>query len=244
MIKYLYLLIALLAFLSCKKTTNVTNNIPVSNYPGFTVQGLSDINLSRNSYAQMSMSVVYHDSIQEKVTLEFSPLPAGVVLADNWIKSGYPTFSNSLLFLDTNVLNPAIPGTYPMTLKATGSQSGLKTYSFNIAISDIPSVSDAYIGVYPNCTITGTSVHYIDTIVKDAAITNKVWFKNFGNTGKTVAAIFNANATGVATSITIPPQKADTINVSGSGTINTSGTATYRIRCFTHINSASINFTM
>ncbi len=236
MAKYPYLLIAVFVLFGCKKTTNVTNNVPITNQPGFTVQGLAEIRLSRiNTYAEMSMSVVYHDSIQEKVTLEFSPLPSGIILADNWTKSGYPTFSNRLLFFDSNRLDPAIPGTYPITLNATGSQTGLKKFTFNIIVDDIQSVSGPYIGIYSNCSATTVPV-YRDTIEQDASITNKVWLKNFCNTGKNVAAIFEKNNSGSIV-ISIPPQIIDGMFFSGSGTTLAISASGYKLRITAQVNS-------
>ncbi len=241
--KFPLIIIAATLLLGCTKTTNITNNVPVLTYPGFTVQGLTDITISRvNDYAAMAMSVVYHDSIQEKVTLEMSPMPDGIILDDNWTKSAYPTFSNQLNFLDTNTLNPAIPGTYPITLKATGLQSGTKTYTFNIIVNDIPSVTDTFIGIYPNCMIQQSGVNYSDTLVKDANITNKVWFKNFGNTGKAVAAIFKLDQ-GII-SIQVPPQTVLSSHFYGNGRLVTSGSTGYRLRLMMHIDSATVYLNM
>jgi hypothetical protein len=232
--------VSLLSLFGCSKTENITNNIPVYNYPGFTVQGITDVHILPDMYAvELPFSVSYHDSIQEKVELSLSELPEGIKINTNWLRSGYPTFYTSLSFFDTILLNPALPGTYPVTVTATGEKSGSKKYTFNIIVDDVAPITDSFIKVYPNCVVSGVTGSYADTLIKDPVVTNKVWFKNFANTGQSVAAIFNGLPS--VASITIPSQQINTYTFHGNGNANIT---THIFRVNATVNGSSRNITM
>lgn len=219
--KFVFAACIILMYGGCTKTENITNNIPVYNTPGFTVQGITDVRISRNGYAvEMPFSVVYHDSVQEHVQLSISELPSGIQIDTNWLKGGIPTFNTSLRFFDSLVLDPALPGFYPISITATGEKTGAKYYTCTIYVDDIPSITDVFIKKY-SCSIAGVSGTYTDSIEKDPLVTNKVWFCNFANTGTRVAAVFTDNNS-LYYAVNLPLQFISSVPFNGTGSANKS----------------------
>jgi hypothetical protein len=209
------LAIAAIAFSSCKKKSDNTVTTPAPTYiaPVYVIDGVRDVNITANStngsIVDMPITVEFKDSFQKQVTLSLSDLPDGIAMDENWIKTGYPTFSTSFTFYDTAATHAAV-GSYPMTLTATGP-AGTKTYTFNLKVLPEVSCSSFLLGVYSGNGSCGTA--YSDTVYADATIANKIWFKNFGKTGKLVYGLLSC----IDGSLKIPNQAISGFNYSGSG---------------------------
>jgi hypothetical protein len=203
------------AFTGCYKNTYNTNNIPVEHQPAFIVQGLQDIDfVPFRGYNSLNLTIEYRDSIQERVNLELSPLPAGVSITDGWVKAGYPTFESQLTFIATDTLFPPAPGNYPITLKATGAITGTKRYTFYMNIADPDTCAKFLFRGFDSCVVVvGGGPAYADSIYQDKNIKNKVWFVNFANTNKLVAGIFMCDNN----TLIIPQQIIDGDTLSGMG---------------------------
>ena len=202
---------AALMLAGCTKN-NTTNNITTP-LPAFTVNGIHDISLVNGSsgFFDLPISIQNSDSSQETVSLFLSSLPTGINVDTTWITNGIPSFSTDLDLYDTTS-NGATVGTYPMTLTATGTKSGAKTYTFNIKVHAKPSCTTFLVGVYNNCTgCIGTL--YRDSVYADPVVVNKIWFTNFNNSGNRVYGIYNCTTEG----ITVPSQTVSGITYSGSG---------------------------
>src|ERR1700733_9346627 len=127
--------IAVVAIVSCNKTTN--NTTVYEPMPAFTVNGVHDLVFTNGAFTYdngFELAVQYSDSAQEVVTLSLSSLPAGITMDTTWITSGIPTYNTELMLFDTTATGAA-PGIYPMTLTATGTATGKKTYAFNIKVN-------------------------------------------------------------------------------------------------------------
>lgn len=203
---------AAVAIASCKKKSENTAT-PLS-MPTYTVDGIHDLTITYNSTTRsmvvLPVTVQYQDSLQRPVTLSLSELPAGITMDNDWVTTGYPTFSTVLTFYDTSA-NKAANGTYPLTLTASGS-AGAKTYTFNLKVVEEQSCSADIIDNYSDCN-SNCSGFYRDTIYADASVTNKIWFKNFDRTGKKVYAMYKC----ADNSFIIPPQVVDGEVFSGKG---------------------------
>ncbi|MBL7719899.1 MAG: hypothetical protein JNL72_13760 [Flavipsychrobacter sp.] len=117
----------------------------------------------------------------------------------------------------------ALPGTYPVQLVCDGTETGVKTYDFNVRIKNQP-----VCGLLT--TFNGTSdcsVNYVDTIsaivYNDESDVNTIRFANFGGRGFAVSA----TATCSAGTIVIPQQSINSnTTISGQGTFTSTGTIT------------------
>jgi hypothetical protein len=215
--KKLFLLFAIAAvgLWACKKGDTV--NVYTGSMPAFIVTGITDVNLQNSGTIEafLELSVQYEDSTQQQVTLSLSALPAGIALDSTWQKSGYPTFSTSLVFYDTTSAG-ATPGTYPMTLTATTASGAKKTYTFNIKVKAQTPCTTFFLGKYTNCQdLCVSSSNYTDSIYNDPTVVNKVWFSNFANSGHAVYGIYNCNSE----VLTIPSQVVNGVTYSGSGDV-------------------------
>ena len=212
--KIIFILLATGAFLSCTKKYNTTNNYyvtPAPAQPAFLVEGISNISLINDisTSAVLNITVQYEDSAQENVTLSVSGLPAGVVIDTGWVSRGIPTFSTVLTVYDTTALG-AVPGKYTLNLAATTASGKKKSYPFALTISTVPT---AFFGKYAACSSTCTGTAYSDSVYADPTTANRVWFKNFGNTGNMVFGSFTSGGT-----LIIPMQTSGGITYSGTST--------------------------
>jgi hypothetical protein len=136
-------LIASAAITSCKKSETVTPSTLAS----YTVDGLHDVTLTDyyDSYAysiSMPLTITYHDSAQNKVTVSVSEVPnvfIGTYMlgfqsaqASTGPWSGYPSFSIPL-FVHVKNQNTYVSGTYPATITVTSGTSTRK-YDFNVIL--------------------------------------------------------------------------------------------------------------
>jgi hypothetical protein len=238
---------AVVAFASCTKTTNNTTNKTIidtmvtgPSLPAFTVGGIHDITFVNGSVMEtmIGITVQYADSAQETVTLSLSALPQGITKdTTNWITSGIPTYTTELLLLDTTQAGAAL-GTFPMTLTATGSLTGAKTFPFNIKIVPQPPCSAFLLGKYLNCSSScGLGGLYTDSVYADPNVVNKIWFTNLNGTGLKIYGMYSCNSE----AITIPTQTVGGITYSGSGDGFLSPSKTIFLNLFNGSISCSIN---
>ena len=130
-----------LTLTSCTKTTN--NTTVLSPTPSYTVDGISNITIDQSTFSSepvsMPITIAYHDSTQQPVTVSITGVPSGAFCGTRtleplfstgpWI--GYPSFTIDLIFFYNNTTY--IQGTYPVTINCT-SASGNKTYTFNLTL--------------------------------------------------------------------------------------------------------------
>ncbi len=207
--------LALTTALSCKKTTNNTTTLAPAQ-PSFIVTGVSDLQMQNSvlQYAGMNITVQYSDSAQETVTLSLSALPPGIAMDSTWVSSGIPTYYTMLTLFDTTLAS-AIPGNYPMTLKATTASGKVKSYSFNLKVKAAPDCAGGFTGSYSvasDCLTTS----YHDSVTADATVPNKIWFNNMNNTGNKVYGLFSCTSS----EITIPTQTVGSLTYSGTGNVS------------------------
>jgi hypothetical protein len=217
-----YLLFTLLcfAFSACKKSN--TNDRPTT----YVVNGIHDVEVSLDESDSWALGVQYVGPVQENVSLSIEGLPAGVIY-DISPETGVPSFSTNVSFRDLS----AQPGVYACKLVCNGSQTGRRSYDFNITVGEqaICGLLGTYTRVSSNCdTVTYTEV--IAAVNADAN-TNLIKFSNFLNSGYQVTATVNCNTS----TITIPnqPLSGNNSSISGSGTFTTTG-----------INGISIRYTV
>lgn len=143
--KSLFLLsFAIASFMGCKKAENtvVTVYQPTTT-SAYTVDGIRDVVLNRNCSSSYPISfpitVSYHDSSQQKVTVAFSTNAPNVkcttlgynlpAFAGPW--TGVPTFTiPTYVYLENTTSYTA--GAYTATITATNEAGVVKTYNFNI----------------------------------------------------------------------------------------------------------------
>ena len=136
--------------LSCKKgsnlTTNITNNtlVPTS-VAAFSVDGIQDVTINNNYQVSMPITIEYHDSAQQTVTISISGTPSFIFCGTSSITAlgniisrgpwrGVPTFTIPFeIYSIATFSGPYYaPGTYPITVTCAGTLSGTKTFTFNI----------------------------------------------------------------------------------------------------------------
>jgi hypothetical protein len=173
----------------CTKNTTTNNNINKDTLSAYTVHGIRDMKLSTDTATASSNIVVhYSDSAQQLVHLSVTGLPAGITIGNNFVTEGYPTFSTTLTLLDTNYLQPAIEGDYPILFNCTSATGQIKSYPFTLHITHPGDTClSTYTGIFPSCN-NGTNT-FADTVTNDATIPNKIWFSNFNGEGIRVAAM-------------------------------------------------------
>ena len=224
--KLFAMLLAATLFWGCSKTT-------VTDTASFIVNGIHDVTLTNNvvSTVALPLNIQNQNSAQETVTLAVSGLPNNVVVQSGFVSSGIPTYATVLTLVD----NVAVPGVYPITLTATGSVSGAKTYSFNLTVNAETDCSSQITGNYINSVVTSStsgSSNYTDNVTSDGTVVNKVWFSNFLGSnlrtldGKYVYGIYNCGNN----TISIPYQEVywnGDVNypyhIAGNGTTVTTG---------------------
>jgi len=210
------LLIAIAAtiIVACTKNTTNTTNYIIEPQPAFTVSGVHDVSLTNGGYGiELPITVQYSDSAQQVVSLSMSALPAGITMDTTWVISGIPTYSTTVTLLDTTELG-ATPGTYPMTLTATGAISGKRTFPFNIHVIAEPAcvanLTGKYANCYSGCSPTGS---YSDSVYADPTIPNRLWFTNVSDKGSKIYGKYNCNSQ----QISVPAQSIGGVIYSGSG---------------------------
>jgi hypothetical protein len=145
--KYILLFVAGATLLSaCSKGTNSTTNnttvVPTS-VLAYSVDGVHDVILQKDGTTYLPLTVNYHDSLQQLVTVNITGQPKFVDVYAYYTGSPYnvsaegpwtgtPTFSIPLavnsFYNDTSY----VAGTYPLTLTATGMFSGTRVIKFNL----------------------------------------------------------------------------------------------------------------
>jgi hypothetical protein len=235
---FLLLAIASMINASCTKKENTINSnttIGPSN-PAFIVNGLSGITFINNyqTYTTLHLSVLYQDSVQENVVLSLTGLPSGIGMDDTWQNSGVPSFNTDLTIFDT-LGEGAAPGTYTLTLTATTTSGKKKTYPMNLRVFAMPTT---FLGNYNHCRMPcgASNAYYSDSLYADAAVRNKIWFNNFGNTGSRAYGTLGFDGV-----MTIPAQTIGGISYSGSGTVNVN---THQLVFNVHAGTASCSITM
>jgi hypothetical protein len=208
------LLFSLAATMLAGCTKNTTTNNITTPLPAFTVDGIHDVSMTNSSVAEadLELTIQYSDSSQEAVSLSLSSLPAGITIDPAWITNGIPTYSTELYFYDTTT-NGATPGTYPMTLTATGATTGAKTYLFNIKIFAAIPCTTYVVGKYNDCNNDCGGTLYSDSVYADPTVVNKIWFTNFDNTGNKVYGLYSCSTE----NIVIPSQTVGGVTYSGNG---------------------------
>lgn len=154
-------------FFGCSKNVIVNSS-------NFSVNGVHDVSLTNNTVtsATMPLNIQNDGGEQETVTLSLSGVPANVTVDNGlFITSGIPTFTS---VLKLGNFNGATPGTYPLTLTATGAVSGAKTYNFNLTVNPELACTSQVVGGYSNCS----PGPYGDQVTADGSEVNKIWFDN------------------------------------------------------------------
>jgi hypothetical protein len=203
--------VAAFALASCTKTNN--NTTVIAPLPAFTVNGIHDITLVNGGFASglLPITVAYSDSVQQTVTLSLSALPAAITIDTSWVTTGIPTFNTDLIFMDSTS-DGAAPGTYPMTITATGSLTGKKVFPFNLKIVAATSCTTGLTGKYQFASSSCTGI-YADSVYADPTVVNKIWFVSTqASSYKFYGRISCANS-----SVTIPGQTINGTIYSGSG---------------------------
>jgi len=183
--------------------------------PAFIVNGITDVTLINGTsyHFSMPLTVQYNDSAQETVTLSVSGLPAGFTMDTTWVHRGIPTYNTALSVSDT-LLAGYTPGTYPVIITATGSQTGTKTYQFNINVVSPASCASSsnVLGTFTHCYACGGN-QYTDNVTADPDITNKIWFANVYGTGVKLFGYYDCNTS----ILTFPYQTVGSTSYFGSG---------------------------
>ncbi len=201
-----YLLFALLcvAFSACRKSTN-------ENPTTYIINGLHDVTIQQGQDDQLDLNVQYTGPIQENVTLAIWGLPAGVT-ADLNPTTGTPNYNATVVFTD----HYGVPGNYLIKLIAHGSQTGDRTYTFNLHI--LTPANCGVLGFYSQGTTgcgNNTNYQYTDNVVNSTAAANRIVFQNFADMPYQVYADINCSNN----TLTIPNQLLPNgVQVAGSGT--------------------------
>lgn len=243
-----YLLLAAIGLgLLTASCTKKTDNYYANPTPAFVVSGIQDFKLQANAIpmAQLNLTVQYMDSVQGRVSLAISGLPAGITMDTSATLSGIPTFYTTLTFFDT-ASTPAAPGTYPITLTAYSSTSAQKTFTFNITVLPEPNYAANIAGKYTNCATSCSNGTYTDSVYADASVTNKIYFHNFMNTGQTVyATVSSANPQYQYYVVTIPQQTVNGYTFTGTtGNYNNNQLIIYTVQYTFNGNTSDCSLTM
>ncbi|MBA3827929.1 MAG: hypothetical protein H0X33_03245 [Taibaiella sp.] len=175
-----------IALSSCTKDSN-ESNAPTT----YRVDNITNlvIGYKPTSTTSLNLNVAYVGPIQETVTISLSGLPTGIRLDSNSITTGIPTFT-SQLFLVNDSFNTT-PGNYKITLNCTGSQTGIKSYTFMLkvlAAPPIPPCVSTVIGAWTNAVNCAGSPFADNIIVDPSGVPNRIVFRNFDGTGNSVYA--------------------------------------------------------
>jgi|GEM_PF-976336 len=205
-----------------KPTVNNTINVSTAELPSFTVSGLTNLTVTNGGgtydYVSCQLTVNYNDSAQQMVTLSLSGLPAGITLdSADFTATAYPNFSTAILLYDSTLAG-ATPGIYDLTLTATGSLGEVRSYPFKLTVKAPPPCTSTVVGKYISCYCSCNSTgNYTDSVYADPNTLNKIWFKNFANTGQLVYGILLCSASQVQ----IPAQTVGSYTFSGTGSFST-----------------------
>jgi hypothetical protein len=156
----------------------------------------------------------YVHSEQEVVTLALEDVPAGL-----WHRfspgSGEPSFSCKLFMADSGVA----PGSYQMTLVATGERSGRQAFPFKLVVLAPKECSNLATGKHLNTYNACASADpYFQDISAVPGQVSKVLFSNFNNNGAAVYGFVHCDWQAVI----IPLQTVNGINYEGDGRFITS----------------------
>ena len=233
--------LAALMLAGCTKSTTNNNTTVIAPLPAFTVNGIHDVSIRNSDFGSFAtnsylpLTIQYNDSTQETVTLSLSALPAGVTMDTTWATTGIPTFSTTLQFFDTTAAG-ATPGSYPMTLTATGSASAKRTYTFMLRILPAQSCTEYIVGKYNNCN-TGCGGFYADSVYADPGVPNKIWFVNFSKSGNKIYGNYICSSE----QLTIPSQTVVGVTYSGNGTASGSSSSHFISLNITEVVASGTN---
>jgi hypothetical protein len=217
--KLLFLALLVIGFASCKKDDD---NEPSK--PSYRIDGIVDRSMQKTVFGTpptttLNLNVMYEHSDQERVTLSIENVPEGLKSKFS-TKSGIPGFNTSLLLIDSGV----VAGEYTLKLIATGSNTGRRSYDFNLTVLAPPDCSSDLTGTgyatQTSCNPTGSFTQNITSVPGQVG---RVLFSNFDNTGAQVYANVICNSGQVS----IPSQTVNGVVYQGSGYYNVSGGTRY-----------------
>lgn len=214
------ILLATFAFTSCKKSDN--NSEPYK--PSYHIDGISDITIQKlvfggAPYTYLSLSLVYENLEQERVTLSLDSVPPNLYTRLS-TKSGIPSFTSSLFMADSGVT----PGVYTLKLNAEGTNSGKKSFDINLTVLAAPDCSADITGTgymsQSNCSSGSTYMQDISA----SGEAGKVVFSNFDGLGTQIYGYVNCGSN----YIMIPQQVVNNVTYQGSGNYQKIGIGTQR----------------
>lgn len=208
------LLLAAISLFGCRSRSSSYG--PVT----YKVTGLGAVTVTPTQSGEVMVNFAKISTIatSETITLSLSGLPAGITAAVN-PKTGTVPFSTSIVLTDSAGM--AVAGTYTVNLLVHSNTSGDNSYSFTLTINGGGNNNSCDIaGLYANstaaCAVNG-SYDYVETVMNDSMMANKIIFKNFASYGYPVYGMVNC----ATNTITIPSQSLPNfITVSGSGTFS------------------------
>lgn len=226
---FLLFTLACFTFASCVRNQNVK---PTT----YVVNGVHDVTLMDDSET-LDLLFQYLGPVQENVSLDVTGLPQGVIKTIS-VTEGVPTFSTQVTLSDMS----AIPGTYPCQIVCEGTETGNKTYDFNVWVKNQP-----VCGLLTSYNGTGTcdTLNFVDNISAvtpdENADINDIRFANFGGTGFVVNGVANC----ADMTIIIPYQSINgNTSISGQGTFTSTGTVTVYYTIIVGGVSTNCQFTM
>jgi len=212
--KLLFLALLVIGFASCKKDENNEPSKPSYHIDGIIDRSMQKVLFGTPPYLNVNLNVVYEHSDQERVTLTVENLPEGLKAIFS-TKSGIPSFNSSLALIDSGVA----AGEYTLKLIATGTNSGRKSYEFNLSVLPAPDCSPDVIGNgYATQGYCNGSMTHSQNITAVAGQPGRVLFSNFDNTGAQVYAY----VTCFNDQLSIPSQAVNGVTYQGSGYYSTS----------------------
>ncbi|PZF72491.1 hypothetical protein [Taibaiella soli] len=195
------------SFFSCSKS-DTGDTLPTN----YRIDDIHDIELqpSGTQTSILNLSAVYTGKIQERISLSLEDVPAGVG-TDISITGGYPAFNTQIAFTDSS----ATPGTYPIKLVCEGSQTGKKSYTFNLVAKPEIDYNSVLAGTYTDCSNACTSSGGYTITIRPGDKPNKIYIDNIDNTGRTVFA----NIINNGQQISIPEQLVNYFIYRGGGVV-------------------------
>lgn len=204
-----------LLFCGCNKNTTNNNYIDNDHMAAYTIVGLKEIVLNTDlNKITLPVTLKYTNYSQRHVQLSVTGLPPGITINSDFANSGYPTFNTTLVFYDTDFLAPANIGEYTAMLNVQEDNGAIRAFPFSIRITRPDTCAGRYAGAFPTCKDATGSIHYADSIYLDTTVTNRIWFSNFGGSGKLVQGIITNCI------ISIPSQVVGGVLFSGGGKFN------------------------
>lgn len=205
--KYAPIVMLLIMVAACKKNGTTPS-------PSLTISGISDVTLQKTitDSASLNLAITYSDTTHDTIYLLVTGLPPNITMRPNTFLSGIPNFSTKLTFYDTSTTIWPPTGTYPITIYCNSSLFPQKKFTFNLTISQPPSIITTMLGVYKNCAFDAGvgeeewHPYYIDSISADSIIPNRIYFHNYVMSGQTVYADVTTDSIPNQYNISIPTQ--------------------------------------